>query len=295
MRQLTIAAMLLLWPGQALADVTGIYAAYDEQDAQIIHIVESADGILRGQVEFIEIDSGNDVKVSSRNLTGTARKSAVAIILDMPIMNWFSSTTFTGSLSGGVLKLSYSGETGEYRRVNEAVYARIKRQIDLTAEKRKHDALVATAKRHFMELSKNVENLSRRASDEAAWFRQTKQDYAAFFSEIDSLQKQWRAYRESGADDVKLIKIENRQYEVEKMIWDLDSKAQARSASLRGLRIQIEGSSKKLQTLCGEQGLRGAEAACSGLGKIAPEFETAISEIRKAFDELAKYRETRKI
>ncbi len=295
MRKLTIAALFVFWPACALADVTGIYAASDATAATIIHIVESADGALRGQVEFIEIDSSNDVKTSSRNLTGTARRNAVAITMDMPIVNWFSSTTLTGSVGGNVLSLSFSGETIKFQKVTAARYAQIKRHITLAAEVRKHQALVASANRHYAELSKNVETLIANASGEAAWFQQAKQDYAALFAEDQSLEKQRRAYLAIGADQSRLIQVENRQYELKSMIWDLDSKAQTRAAKLRDLRMRIESSAQKLKALCGDSGLRDAEAACSGWADIKPQFQSAMSKVRTAFDALASYRETIRI
>lgn len=295
MRQLTITLLLLIWPSQSFADVSGIYAAFDGKGAEIIHLVESADGTLRGQIEFIEIDSNYDVKTSSRNLTGTARKNAVAITFDAPIVNWFASTTMTGSVSRGVLKLSYSGETGKYPKISSADRDEINQQINAAAAVQKREALITQANRQYAELSDNVSILSRRAPDEAAWFRQMKQEYAALFSEIDDLQEKWRSHRLSRADERKVINIENQHFEVEKKVWDLDAKAQSRSSDLRDLRIRIERTSNKLHKLCDENDMNNQIEACAGLLKVEPEFEAAISDIRKAFDELAAYRNTKKI
>lgn len=295
MRQLTIIFLLLILPSQSFADVSGIYAAFDGKGAEIIHLVESADGTLRGQIEFIEIASNNDVKTSSRNLTGTARKNAVAITIDAPTVNWFASTTMTGSVSRGVLKLSYSGETGKYPKITSADRDEIKQHIDAAAAVQKREALIEQANRQYAELSNNVSILSRRAPDEAAWFHQMKQEYAVLFSEIDDLQEKWRSHRLSGADERKVISIENQHFEVEKKIWDLDTKAQSRSSDLRDLRIRIEQTSNKLHKLCDENRLNNQIESCAGLSKIEPEFEAAISDIRKAYDELAAYRNTKKI
>ena len=295
MRQLTISAIISIWPSLAFADVSGVYAAYDESEAEIIHIVESSDGTLRGQIEFFEISSRNELKTSSRNLTGAARKNAVAITLDAPILNWFSSTTMTGAVSSGTLKLSFAGGSGTYVKIDLAEREAIMRRVDATATRKKHLAAVDAANRHYASIQENLAELSGRASGDSAWFQRMKAEYQKLFSEAEALGQQRQAYRATEYDEAKLVQVENRQYAVKEQIWGMDSAVRSRSSSLRNLRMEFENSSKKLLELCGENGLRDAEIACSGRSKIETEFQTVISAVRNSFDELAVYRNTKGI
>ncbi len=137
--------------------------------------------------------------------------------------------------------------------------------------------------------------LTQGAADDEAWFQERKSEYAGLFSEIDALEKKWRGFREARVDEQKVIAVEREHFEVEKKIWDLDTKVKSRASGLRDLRIQIDKTGKKLYKLCDENKLNKSVAACTSAAKTETEYRAAMSAIRKAFDELRAYRQTKKI
>ena len=81
-------------------------------------------------------------------------------------------------------------------------------------------------------------------------------------------------------------------YDVNDKVWSLDGVVTNRVSSIKAIRINIENASKKLKAVCPADGSNAASAFCIQVKALEAEFDGAITESRKAFDELAAYRET---
>ncbi len=279
----------------AAEGVSGIYIAADEEEADIIHIVEGETGQLNGQFEFIEITKRNEVEASSRKLTGTNSKGEIAITIEAPIVDWFSSTTFTGSVSRGTLTLSYSGGTAVYRKATPKQREWILARISQTATKRAKKEVADRAQNSVTSLANLVETLEQRNSDDIEWFSAKKEEFSELFAEADSLKARWRADRQRRADETVLIATENAHFEVEKQVWKIDETVKLRVSAIRGIRVGIDKELKQLEETCPVSGAKQFPALCKKVDMLKARYEATITESRAAFDMLVSFRQTAKI
>jgi len=295
MRLMMIMLSFTLFSSTTMAKISGVYMAADTESAEFIHLVEGQDGALIGQLEYVTISDNHKVETASRNLTGTVRNNAIALNLEIPIVDWFTSTTLTGTVSRGVLKLSYSGDTAVYKKATDRQRETALKQIETTALKHQQAEIAERAQKNLVILTENVEALTKRTESDVKWFAEHKEAYSKLFAEGRVLEERIEKDRRRRADPDIIYVSQDALYDVNDKVWSLDRIVTDRVSAIRAIRINIENASKKLKEVCPADGSNSASEFCIRVKVLEADFDGAIAESRKAFDALAAYRETVKI
>lgn len=279
-----------------MAEVSGVYIESSEETAAIIHLVETQNGQLVGQFEYITINSKNAVETASIELTGTVQNKSIAISFDGSFANWFQSGTFTGSVVPGGLKLSLPGIPATViKKANDKQRDSVLSEIETTALKRQQAEIAQRARENLGVLVENVQALTQRTESDIKWFAEQKDAYSKLFAEGRTLEERIEKDRRRRADPNIIYVSQDALYDVNDKVWSLDGIVTSRVSAIRAIRINIENASKKLKKVCPADGANSESEFCIRVKALEAEFDGAIAESRKAFDELAAYRETVKL
>jgi len=151
------------------------------------------------------------------------------------------------------------------------------------------------ARENFAVLVENVQVLTKRTESDVKWFAEQRDAYSKLFAEGRALEERIEKDRRRRADPDIIYVSQDALYEVNDRVWDLDGIISNRVSTIRSIRINIENASKKLKEDCPADGANSANDFCIRVKALEAEFESVIAESRKAFDELAAYRETVKL
>lgn len=290
MRLLFYALLISLVSGVALADVSGIYAAANDDSAEIFSLVESRNGDLVGQYEFISIGRNYKVKTVSKNLTGRIHNGHVAMALGAPIGSWFSSTTMTGEISRGLLKLLYEGTNTRYLKVSSSQREVLFQRISNVANKRAYDAFISRAQTNFKRLTDNVEILALRIEDDLKWYAATKESYSKLFAEGRTLEERLEMEEKRDAYGRDLYKTNHLIYEVNRKVWALDRALRGEISSVVGTKNSITEVLKALEEACPKNDSQKGTEFCSKVKTLEVKFKAMMNRLADADDDLTEFR-----
>ena len=292
MRQLAIMALILMWPAHALADISGIYALFDNEAAVMIHVVEGRDGELHGQIEAFNLNRKHRLDRLSRNLTGVTRRGSVALTVDMPIVNWFESTTLTGSVSRRALNLSVSGRNAELRKISSEKRDAVLAKLRNAAATRQQAARIRQAQSDLRQLEFKLSEFMNRADIYIGNFSQWRLSYSKLLEEGRALDENVRRYESRGIRSESYYRDHEALYKVRERVWSNDADVRRMSLEVRKTRTAVEEASKKLNAFCGKFTVDDLKTVCDRASDLKAQYDAKFKIVVQSFEEMVGYRKS---
>ena len=286
MRILFVALALTMIPVAATANISGIYVANGKDYIEAIHLVEGKNGDLVGQFEIAEIKRSDKVKITSRNLTGSIRNNAIAIKLEVPIADWFTSTTLTGTASRRVLTLSYAGKTAKYKKTDMSGRDAALGELNAAALKRLRDKELKRAGDNLAVLIDNVGILEKRTDSDVEWFAEQKRVYSELFFEGRKIEEKIEQERRLRLSYERVLSAQDTLLRLNDKVRTVDDSVRDRSVAIRNIRIKIDYASKALHKFCSAEASTRHPEICSAGKDLETRFQVEIKRSRQAFDDL---------